>query len=99
MIVPTQQVVSLCHHPLSEFKFGCCKKLEDLGDTAMNIQHYDEAISQYSAALALDPAGPQDLFIKRSKVYIARGLWEDALNDANQVCLFISCKLVLVDRS
>ena len=65
----------------------------------MNIQHYDEAISQYSAALALDPAGPQDLFIKRSKAYVAGGLRDAALNDANRVCPFVLRRLVLVDRS
>ena len=65
----------------------------------MNTQHYDEAISQYSAALALVPVAPQGLFIKRSKAYIARGLWDAALNDANKVCHFVSCRLALVDIS
>lgn len=52
----------------------------------MNTQHYDEAISQYTAALSLDPAAPQGLFTKRSKAYIAGGAWQDALNDADEVC-------------
>ena len=65
----------------------------------MNIQHYDEAISQYSTALSLDPAAAQGLFIKRSEAYIACGSWEDALNDANMVCPFVSCRLALVDIS
>ena len=65
----------------------------------MNIRHYDEAISQYSAALSLDPAAPQGLFIKRSKAYIARDLWEDALNDANKVCPFTSHRPTPVDNS
>ena len=89
----------LCDHCMLDFKHRCSRKLEGLGDTAMSAEQHDDAISRYTAALSLNPTAPQDLFIKRSKVYIARGLWEDALNDANQVCLFISCKLVLVDRS
>ena len=63
----------------------------------MNTQHYVEAISQYSAALVLDPVAPQGLFIKRSKAYIAGGLWDAALNDANKVCPFVSRRLVLVN--
>ncbi|KAF8547208.1 hypothetical protein OG21DRAFT_1501672 [Imleria badia] len=65
------------------FTSRCCGKLEDLGDTTMATRQYDEAISQYSAALSLNPA--QVLFVKRSKAYAEKGLWEDALNDANMV--------------
>ena len=65
----------------------------------MNSRRYDEAISRYSAALALHPVAPQGLFIKRSKTYIAGGLWDAALNDANKVCTFVSRRLVLVERS
>ena len=60
----------------------------------MNTQHYDVAISQYSAALALHPVAPQGLFIKRSKAYIAEDLWEGALNDTNKVCPFVWRRLV-----
>ena len=80
---------------MSEFKCHCCETLEALGDTAMNTRHYDEAISQYSTALSLDPVAPQGFFIKRSKAYIARGLLEAALNDANKVCSFVPHILVL----
>ena len=65
----------------------------------MNTRHYDEAISQYSATLALDPVAPQGLFIKRSEAYIAEGLWDTALHDANKVCPCVSRGLVLGDRS
>jgi hypothetical protein len=65
----------------------------------MNTRYYNEAVSQYSAALSLDPAVPQGLFIKRSKAYMAGGLWEDAVNDANKVRPFVSHSLVLVDIS
>lgn len=54
----------------------------------MDARQYDEAISQCTAALSLNPTNLQDLFAKRSKAYIMKGLWEDALNDANQVTHF-----------
>ena len=65
----------------------------------MNTGDYDEAISQYSVALALDPVTQQGLFIKRIKGYMARSLWLDALNDANKVCSFVLRRPVLVDIS
>ena len=64
-------------------------KLEHLGDTAMNAQRPEEAISEYSSALSLELAAPSVLLIKRSKAYIAMSSWGDALNDANKVCLFV----------
>ncbi|KAF8551264.1 TPR-like protein [Imleria badia] len=66
------------------FRLCCVEKLEHLGDVAVDAQQYDVAITQYSAALLLDLPIPH-VFIKRSKVYLAKGLWEDALHDANQV--------------
>ena len=82
-----------------EFKLRCLMKLEGLGDASMSAEQHDDAISQYSAALSLDPAAPQPLFIKRSKAYIAMGWWEAALNDANTVRPFDSRRLILVDIS
>lgn len=73
---------------LSEFKSRCCGKLEDLGDTSTEARQYDEAISHYSVGLSLNPTTPQALFIKRSKARAKRGLWEDALSDANEVWRF-----------
>ena len=61
-------------------------KLEHLGDIAAAAQRLDEAISVYSSALSLEPAAPSGLLVKRSKVYVAKGLWGKALNDANEVC-------------
>ena len=50
----------------------------------MGTQRYDDAISQYSAALSLDLSIPH-VYIKRSKVYMAKGSWKDALDDVNRV--------------
>ena len=73
---------------LLDFASRCCGKLQDLGDCSMNARRYDEAVSQYTTALALNPAIPQDLLGKRSKAHAERGEWEDALNDANEVAHF-----------
>jgi len=82
-----------------DFKYRCSLKLESLGDAAMSAVRHDDAISHYSAALSFDPSVPQGLFIKRSKAYIATGLWGEALNDANKVLLFVPSTVVLVDNS
>lgn len=63
----------------------------------MHTQRHDEAISKYSAALSLILASPQGLFIKRSKAYVASGLWGEGLKDADEVRLLLSCRLVLLD--
>lgn len=86
-----------CNHYVPDFKRRCSGKLEGLGNTAMGAERHDDAISLYSAALSLDPPTPQGLFIKRSKAYIASGLWKDALNDANKVRVLVSRGLVLVN--
>jgi len=53
--------------PPLDFKQRFSKKLESLGDAAMNAQQLDEAILEYSAALSLDCPVPQGFLIKRSK--------------------------------
>ncbi|KAF8552625.1 hypothetical protein OG21DRAFT_105056 [Imleria badia] len=65
------------------FKYRCGRKLEDLGDLAMSKRKHDEAVSQYSTALSLNPTHSA-LFVKRSKARANMGLWQDALDDANQ---------------
>lgn len=80
---------------VSDFKRRFSKKLEFRGDLAVDDRRYDEAISEYSAALSFDPASP-GLFIKRSETYLARGSWNDGLDDANEVCLIASRSSVLV---
>lgn len=75
----------ICDCSLPDLKQCCLDETERLGHAAMAAQQYDEAITQYSAALLLNPATSQDLIMKRSKAYTAKGLWDDALRDANQV--------------
>ncbi|KAF8553582.1 hypothetical protein OG21DRAFT_1604034 [Imleria badia] len=68
-----------------DFTQRCAKRLEQLGDIAADAQRHDEAIAQYSIALSLDPVIQQDVFMKRSNVYMAKELWEDVIDDANHV--------------
>ncbi|KAF8127365.1 hypothetical protein EV363DRAFT_1344502 [Boletus edulis] len=70
-----------------DFTQRCAGKLEYMGDIAISAQQLDEAITQYSTALSLHPVTPQGVFMKRSKAYIAKGLWEDAIDDTNQVIM------------
>ena len=60
----------------------------------MNAKKHEDAISCYSAALKLDPAAPQGLHIKRSKAYVDKGLWKEALHDAKEVGSVVSPRLV-----
>ena len=71
-----------------DFKSRCREKLEDLGDSAVNARHYDEAVSLYTAALSLDPSSPQNILVKRSKAFADKGEWKDTLSDANEVIYF-----------
>jgi hypothetical protein len=86
----------LCDIFLSGFRRHLSRKLEDLGDAAIVAQRHNEAISEYSLALSLDPTSPQGL-IKRSKAYVAKGLWGNGLEDADKVRPSLSRRLVLVD--
>ena len=81
----------------SDFRQRSFKKLEHFGDTAMDAQRYDEAISHYSTALSLNSPSPQGILIKRSKARVATGSWKQALDDANQVHHFCLVKVNLVD--
>ena len=79
-----------CISVLSDFRQRAGEKPEDLGDTAAAAQRYDEAISLYTTALSLKPRSPQAILVKRSKMYMAVGSWERALEDANQVHHFVT---------
>lgn len=65
--------------------YRCTKKLEHLGDIAAEAEQYNDAIMQYSTALSLNPASPRDVFVKRSRVYMLKALWGDAIDDAKKV--------------
>ncbi|KAG9314864.1 hypothetical protein JVU11DRAFT_3961 [Chiua virens] len=69
----------------ADFRQRCLEMSQSLGDDAMSSQRPDDAIAHYSAALSLNPALPQRTLVKRSQAYIMKGLWEDALNDTNQL--------------
>ena len=60
----------------------------------MDANEYDVTVLQYTTALSLNPATPQDLLGKRSKAYARKGEWEDALGDANKVTHFNSFELL-----
>ena len=61
------------------------EKLDNLGDTAMDSQKYDEAVRHYSELLTLDPSNVSDVLYKRSKARALRNSWKVALIDAEKV--------------
>ena len=69
----------------SDLKEKCVKMLEAHGDTAFSSGERDEAIARYTSALSLGPSNPIDILVKRSTTRASKGLWEDALTDANEV--------------
>ncbi|KAG9310443.1 hypothetical protein JVU11DRAFT_9583 [Chiua virens] len=71
-----------------DFRRRCIENLVRRGDAAVCVQRHDNAIIQYSAALSLNPCVPQDILIRRSKAYMARGLWANAFDDTNHVLKF-----------
>lgn len=62
--------------------------MERLGDAALDARQREEAIGHYSAALSIHPADTQRFFILRSKSCVAKGSWEDAVDEAEQVLQF-----------
>lgn len=53
----------------------------------METENHDEAVEYFSIILSLDPEDRLDILIKRSKVRISMGMWEEAMNDADEVIL------------
>ena len=49
------------------FRRRCTEKLENLGDTAMDSQKYDEAVKHYSELLTFDPSNVSDVLYKQSR--------------------------------
>jgi hypothetical protein len=68
------------------FTQQCLKSLESLGDSALASQNYTEAIIHYSATLSMGPVTRDGILVKRSNAHAAVGAWNDALNDADEVC-------------
>ncbi|KAG9316154.1 hypothetical protein JVU11DRAFT_3837 [Chiua virens] len=64
----------------------CHDKIADVGNSVVNARQYDEAVSQYTAALSLDPTSLQDLLVtgKQSKACAEKGEWKNPSNDANE---------------
>ena len=89
---PAYYAACACDHFHLDFKNRCRENLERLGDGAMDNQKHDEAIKYYSSALSVYPPDTQRFFILRSKVGMAKSLWEDAVEDANEVSSIVSRK-------
>ena len=75
------------------------EKLHSSGDTARSDKQHGSAVFHYPASPVLKPATLQNLLIKRSNAYMAKGLWLEALNDANRVRCILSQGLALLNRS
>ncbi|KAI6038673.1 hypothetical protein EDC04DRAFT_1931148 [Pisolithus marmoratus] len=69
---------------IDDFSKKCATTLERVGDEAFKSVKHDDAVTQYSTALSLNPPNRADLLIKRSRALAAKGLWQDALQDADE---------------
>ena len=78
--------------------------MERFGDSAMDSHQYDEALKYYSTALPIHPADTPGSFILEGKVRMTKGLWDDAIVQAEQVRQFHvvqlhSCRHAIIRRS
>ncbi|KAI6008658.1 hypothetical protein EDC04DRAFT_3095226 [Pisolithus marmoratus] len=64
---------------ITDFTKKCVMTLEHVGDEAFISVKHDDATTEYSTALSLSR-----LFVMRSRARAANGVWEDALQDANE---------------
>lgn len=86
----------------TEFGRDCLKKLERLGDEALESCNYGEAIKQYTAVKPLigDLDLKHDLLLKRSDAHakIDPPNWREALDDAEEVqsCLHIHTSYMIL---
>lgn len=78
----------LCDRSPADFRYRCSGNLERLGDAAVDSKQNEEAHRHYSAAVSIYPANAQGFFVLRSKLCMAKGSWEDAIDEANQVRQF-----------
>ncbi|KAI5986441.1 hypothetical protein F5J12DRAFT_577710 [Pisolithus orientalis] len=72
---------------IANFTKKCAATLEHLGDEACGSGKHDDAITQWSAAFPNSRPSAAGPFIKWSRARAAEGLWEDALQDAKNVCM------------
>jgi len=59
--------------------------IEKLGDAAMGSREYAEAVEQYTTVLSRKPMNIAQILTKRSSARSSIGLWEEALDDADEV--------------
>ncbi|KAI6144910.1 hypothetical protein BKA82DRAFT_4394211 [Pisolithus tinctorius] len=69
---------------ITDFTEKCTTILEHVSGEGFRSAKYDETITLSSVALSLSSPSPTGLLIMRSKARAAKGLWEDALQDANE---------------
>lgn len=74
-------------HP-TDFLGRCSKRLENLGDIAMDSKIYDGAVELFSMILSLNPACYPGILIKRSKARAFMESWDAALRDADKVNVY-----------
>ncbi|KAI6019085.1 hypothetical protein EDC04DRAFT_2607655 [Pisolithus marmoratus] len=74
---------------IADFTQKCTTRLEDVGDETFGFAKHNGESTQYSAVLPLSPLSPSSLFIRQSRAWAAKGLWEDALQDANAICMAV----------
>ena len=63
----------------------------------MESGRHSEAHKYYSAAVSIQSADSRGYFIMRSKARMAQGLWEGALDDADEVSSVVSCKSLHIE--
>ncbi|KAI6022663.1 hypothetical protein EDC04DRAFT_3143649 [Pisolithus marmoratus] len=61
----------------------CATILEHVGDEAFGSANDDDQLSQFSTSFSLSPPSPVGQLIRWSRARAAKGLWEDALQYAN----------------
>ncbi|KAI6039931.1 hypothetical protein EDC04DRAFT_3089926 [Pisolithus marmoratus] len=67
---------------IADFTEKCMMTLDPVDDGAFGSVKHDHAVTQYSTALPFSR-----LFVMRSRARAAKGLWKDALQDANEACV------------
>ncbi|KAG2344467.1 hypothetical protein BDR05DRAFT_188219 [Suillus weaverae] len=79
----------VCH---SAFKDKCSTLCATNGDTALAARDYDKAIALYSAAIDLGSV-THTIFVNRCKANTDKGVWEEALLDAQKPSSYIGYQL------